>query len=603
MDNRVLTYMLLNSGSILTVVTFVFAVTQRAPRGEWHWFGSNASLTLALALFLLGPQRLPVVSVLAANLLYTASIVLLDTGLRTFRSRPLPMLLYAAVIISELLLLALFTFVLPGRSARVVVVSLYSAGLYLMVSVNLLRRFPEMPKTVPLLLGLVFMIASGFFAYRAVTELFRLGHDLLGAQAPLTATLIVYNFGSSVWIGGMIGFIILKNQLLHERLERFADRLGILRDVYRRILELVPVGKIASFALASLDGLIETRGSEAIVVPAGDKSARLLATTLPADESSAGKAADLGLWWWERAREGLAGGKDFFVEEAGDLAEGLVRGRIPGRVGSLLVAGITAEGALIGVLWAVAPDRRRFTEEQTQAAVEFANAISLAVHTAFARESLTLHAGRLERSLAEKELLLREVNHRVKNNLQVISSLLYLQSTGTKDPELLRVFKELQDRVRSIVLVHDRLFSGAVVGELRFDEYVRSLAGHLMLSNGIGPDRVQCSVMDSKLLLPPDFAVPLGLIINEIISNSLRHAFPDGDKGTISIDCREEESGFFLLTVRSEGAGRSERAESSSRIGFRIVEALCRQIGATLWVDSATGTSYSIRIPHPAGKE
>jgi len=602
MSNRVLTYMLLNSGSILTIVMLIFALTQRVVQGEWHWVGSNASLTIALALFLLRPLQPPALTLITADLLYTMSIVLLDSGLRTFRSRPLPIPAYAGILLSELLLLALFTFVVPSLSARIVVVSLWSVGLYAAVSVNVLRGFPEMPRTMPIVLGSIFMLTAGYFVYRIANELFLSGRDLFGPGVPRAPTFAVSTLGVGAWIGGMVGFIILKNQHLHERVERYANRLRALHEVYRRILELEPVDTTGEFALARLSALIETSGSEALILGPGQDRATLLASTVAASDSVGGAASTEGRTpgWWDAVAQGLAGGKEFFVEDgnAPGIADPLVHGRIRNRAGSLLVAAIRANGELAGIVWTGAADRRHFTEERCQAAVEFANAMSLAVHNARARESLAIHAGRLERSLAEKEVLLNEVHHRVKNNLQVISSLLYLQSVGKENQELIRVLKEMQDRVRSIVFVHEKLYGSASFGELRFGDYVKSLIGHLLLSNGIGSDRIGCSVTDSDLLLPADFAVPLGLIINEVISNSLKHAFPEGRKGTISIELADAEEGWFLITLRDDGVGLPARSEPPSGMGLRIVEALCRQIGATLTVDSTTGTAYSIRIPH-----
>ncbi len=607
MGNRVLTYMLLNSGLILTIVMLIFALTQRALQGEWHWVGSNVSLTLALALFLLQPLQSSGLGLIAANLLYTMSIVLLDSGLRTFRSRPLPMVAYTVVLVGELLLLALFTFAIPNHGARVVTVSLWSAGLYTAVSLNALRRFPEMPQTMPIFLGSVFLLTATFFAFRALNLLLLQGHDLLGGRAPRAATYVVYTLGIGAWIGGMVGFIILKNQHLHDRVERYAERLRALHEVYRRILELEPVGATAAFALARLDGLIETRGSEVLIVDPEKREMTLLATTLGALDSDRGETADAERIpeWWDEVAQGLAGGKELFLEQgnAPGVADKLIRARKQGRIESLLVAAIRVNGELAGILWTGAADRSHFTEERCQAAAEFASAVSLAVHNARARESLAVHAGRLERSLAEKEVLLNEVHHRVKNNLQVISSLLYLQSTGKKNQELNPVLKEMQDRVRSIVFVHEKLYGSATIGELRFGDYVRSLIGHLLLSNGIDSDRIDCSVMDSDLLLPADFAVPLGLIINEVISNSLKHAFPENRKGTISIELKGTDDGCFLITLRDDGVGLPVQSEPPSGMGLRIVEALCRQIGATLSVDSTKGTAYSIRIPHPVSKE
>ncbi len=213
-----------------------------------------------------------------------------------------------------------------------------------------------------------------------------------------------------------------------------------------------------------------------------------------------------------------------------------------------------------------------------------------------AEEAVRASAERIQTSLREKEVLLEEIHHRVKNNLQVISSLLRLQSTHVHDPGALEMFAESCNRIHSMALVHERLYQSADLSRVDLGEYVRSLTDLLCRSyhtraEGVG---IRAAVEDVSLGI--DAAVPLGLALNELVSNCLKHAFPDGRRGEIEIEVRPDEARGYLLRVADDGVGfpRDVDFRATETLGMQLVCALTEQLGGTIELRSEGGTEFRI---------
>ena len=212
---------------------------------------------------------------------------------------------------------------------------------------------------------------------------------------------------------------------------------------------------------------------------------------------------------------------------------------------------------------------------------------------------------KINNSLREKDVLLKEIHHRVKNNLQVISSLLSLQSGNLSDPEMTERFHESQNRVRTMALIHERLYQSEDLSRIDFVEYLRSLLGMLFRSYSTTANRVKLETHIESATLSIDTAIPLGLLINELVSNSLKHAFPDNRTGTICIEFRPENADAYALHYRDDGVGvpAGFELDKARTLGLRLVRTLTSQIGGVLRLgNNGGGTAFTITFREPKEK-
>jgi PAS domain S-box-containing protein len=203
----------------------------------------------------------------------------------------------------------------------------------------------------------------------------------------------------------------------------------------------------------------------------------------------------------------------------------------------------------------------------------------------------------LKASLAEKELLLKEVHHRVKNNLQVISALLYLQSLNFTDDNIIKAFRDGQDRIKSIALIHESLYKSKSLGKVDLSGYIKQLISQLSQSYGDLSRKINFKVNADGVFLNINTAIPCGMIINELISNSLEHAFPDGRSGEICIDLKSEDDGFKLV-VSDDGIGFNEEQniKQLTTLGVQLIDTLAKQIDGRMSLDTNGGTRYEIHF-------
>jgi two-component sensor histidine kinase len=202
----------------------------------------------------------------------------------------------------------------------------------------------------------------------------------------------------------------------------------------------------------------------------------------------------------------------------------------------------------------------------------------------------------IRKTLYEKEILLKEVHHRVKNNLQVISSLLNLQAGQNTNPVTVEALRESQTRVRSMALIHEKLYQSTDLSRIDFDSYLHNLVNSLAQTYRINSEKVKIRVESEQIVLNIDTAIPCGLIVNELVSNSLKYAFPEDIAGLIYISCQKIPDHRYRLIVADNGAGLADGFElsTSPSLGLKLVTSLVKQIDGTLLLKGRKGTKFEI---------
>jgi len=204
----------------------------------------------------------------------------------------------------------------------------------------------------------------------------------------------------------------------------------------------------------------------------------------------------------------------------------------------------------------------------------------------------------LRSSLSEKEVLLKEIHHRVKNNLQVISGLLNLQAHHITDPATRMIYKESQNRVITMALIHEDLYRSADLSGVDLGVYIENLAENLFSSYRVGHDRVKLELDVEHTEMVVDTAIPCGLIINELISNALKHGFPDDRAGTVTVSFRSMGEKKYYLEVSDDGVGLPPGLDidSTTALGMQLVKVIIEQLAGTMEVEREQGTSFKIHF-------
>lgn len=205
---------------------------------------------------------------------------------------------------------------------------------------------------------------------------------------------------------------------------------------------------------------------------------------------------------------------------------------------------------------------------------------------------------RIKSSLKEKEILLKEIHHRVKNNMQIISSMLGLQSGFIEDKILNDILRDSQNRIKSMALIHEKLYQSENMANINFNEYINSLVRNLYNSYTIDSSRIKLITNIDDISFNIDMAIPLGLITNELISNSLKHAFPAPRSGVIEIEIKRIDTNNYELIVNDNGIGLPDgfNIEESKSLGLKLVSVLVEQINGNIIINSNNGASFTIHF-------
>jgi two-component sensor histidine kinase len=221
--------------------------------------------------------------------------------------------------------------------------------------------------------------------------------------------------------------------------------------------------------------------------------------------------------------------------------------------------------------------------------------INYAIERKKAEKKLLIAEESLKKSLQEKEVLLREIHHRVKNNMQIISSLFNLESTYTTSEKEKKIFEDSQNRVKSMAMIHEKLYQSHDLAKIDFADYIKSLASVLFASYGLSSN-IKHSINVEDVLFDIETAIPCGLIVNELLTNSIKHAFPRDRTGKIIINLHRDEEENFILTVSDNGVGFPEDIDfkNTDTLGLQLVNTLVGQLDGTIELNEDEGTEFTI---------
>ncbi len=267
----------------------------------------------------------------------------------------------------------------------------------------------------------------------------------------------------------------------------------------------------------------------------------------------------------------------------------------PLNIVSMMDTPIWLKGKLIGVICHehIGNKLKEWTLEEQDFSGTISNMVSLSLEADEHRKA----EEKIKESLEEKEVLLKEIHHRVKNNMQIISSILSLQSRQITDPETINIFKESQSRVKSMSMIHERLYKSENLSSINFGEYINSLSLDLLGTYAPNPDLIELNINAEKIEINIDTVIPCGLILTELVSNAFKYAFPEERKGKITIDFYKERD-LFTLKVSDNGVGlpKSLDYKNTKSLGLLLVNSLINQIDGDLTLETSKGTTFIIKF-------
>ena len=274
----------------------------------------------------------------------------------------------------------------------------------------------------------------------------------------------------------------------------------------------------------------------------------------------------------------------------------------PWRLRALVGVPLLVDGRWQAALWATSHEPRAWTPDevtlvQTIAARAWIWDAHL-LHLSLLEERVADRTRALSASLAEKDVLLREIHHRVKNNLQVITSLLGLQASKAENATVRRAIGESRDRIHSIALVHDQLYRAPNAADIDMATYLDELIASIERSIGKAGKQIELRVQATSCTLPLDQAIPCGLIVNELVTNAMKHGFRERPSGTVTVSAVATTTGDLRLTIADDGVGVPEGFDPATTrgLGMVVVTTLAAQLGGSLTVSNTPGATFSIEF-------
>lgn len=272
-----------------------------------------------------------------------------------------------------------------------------------------------------------------------------------------------------------------------------------------------------------------------------------------------------------------------------------------------LVVPIIQEGKLWGLLIAhQCSSPRKWQSWEIELMKQLANQLSIAIRQSTLYQQLQMelrdrrHAEeKIKASLKEKELLLKEIHHRVKNNLYVVSSLLEIQASSIADPNISKFFEESQNRIYSMALIHEKLYRSHNLAIINFSDYLEDLVSNVFASYNVNASLIHLELNIEEIFLNIETATPCGLIVNELVSNTMKHAFPDDKDGILSVECYQENNHELIhLIIRDNGIGFPDNLDfrNTDSMGFQVVCTLIEQLEGTIELERSHGTTFHLKF-------
>jgi PAS domain S-box-containing protein len=265
---------------------------------------------------------------------------------------------------------------------------------------------------------------------------------------------------------------------------------------------------------------------------------------------------------------------------------------------SMIVKDISKSRTSLDLLSNVDLFLKSIRKESTQELINLKKSLQDEIDRREKNDGTSLTGGKkTETSLKEKEVLLKEIHHRVKNNLQIISSLLNLQSAYIKDKDSFEIFKESQNRVRSMALIHEKLYQSKDMSQIDFSDYVSELVSNLFSSYSLNSALITLHLDIDNIMLDIDLAINLGLIMNELVSNAFKHAYAEGEKGNLFISMRRDGKNFELI-IEDDGIGFPSDIDfkKTESLGLQLINTLVDQIGGEIALIPDHGTKFVINF-------
>ena len=444
----------------------------------------------------------------------------------------------------------------------------------------------------------------------------RWGDEFLGVLVVNTVAQRTFSQADAELLGlfATQAAIAIRNARLFSALSEERARLELLSRLGQHLSTSLDVHAVAQRALddicaivGAMQGVVFVAGSPK---EGGDESLRLAAISGYNIESMQALDRQLDL----RVGMGLVGWvamhrQSALVEDVRQDSRWIVLPGVDEWARSVLDVPLISRDELVGVLSLTSGQVSFFQEEHRQLTESVAAVVAVALANARLYERAQHEIAdrkraeeRLQISLREKEVLLKEIHHRVKNNLQVVSSLLSLQALRVQDATSPEVLRESQNRIKSMALIHEELYQSQDLAWVDFGEYVRHLTTHLFRAYQVHPGLIALYVSVSEdIKLGIDTAIPCGLIVNELVSNAFKHAFAGGRSGEVRVDLERSSSRQLILWVSDNGSGFPAEVDyrNTESLGLQLVTTLVDQLAGTIELDREGGTRFKITFMEP----